>query len=374
MIDTIVLALNKDMFQITDPEAFTPSAEWATSTRSQRGMQSKQNPLKKELLKGIYKPRLTLSHCFNQFGKRDIMLKIELSLPKLIFGNNFAELRFKDFGTIAQKLVATLQTMGIITTLETINQAHVSAVHYSKNICLTDGSTPNSYITKIKQANINLALDVNQTEYRNEGHSFKWHANYYEVAFYDKIRDMEKTKTSSKRAVERDNELQLTLFQKLQKRRTKFEVLRIEVRLNKRIKIQQLFKKLNIKAELTFKKLFKPAISKKVLLHYLDELESKRPKLIDYKAVNNKAFLRDLISNNPDLGPKQILQVYGLKQALNSMSIRELKTIFTKTNERSWYRFMAEANKVKLPSTQSPFKVIREQLVKFEPLKMTKKL
>jgi len=41
MIDTIALTLTKDMFQISDPEAFTPSAEWATSSKSQRGMQSK---------------------------------------------------------------------------------------------------------------------------------------------------------------------------------------------------------------------------------------------------------------------------------------------------------------------------------------------
>ena len=54
--------LTKDMFEITDPEAFTPSAAWAVSHKSQRGMLSKQNSLKSELLKGIYKPRLTLAH------------------------------------------------------------------------------------------------------------------------------------------------------------------------------------------------------------------------------------------------------------------------------------------------------------------------
>lgn len=124
-------------------------------------MCSKQNPTKKELLKGIYKPRLTLSHRINTKGIRDIALKIELSLPKLLFGNNFAELRFKDFATVVDQLVVKLANMGIVTTPESITQAPVSAIHYSKNICLTDGSTPNYYINKIKEANITLSLDTN---------------------------------------------------------------------------------------------------------------------------------------------------------------------------------------------------------------------
>lgn len=48
MIDAIVITLTKDMFEITDPEAFTPSAAWANSNRSQQGLISKQNPTKRK--------------------------------------------------------------------------------------------------------------------------------------------------------------------------------------------------------------------------------------------------------------------------------------------------------------------------------------
>lgn len=105
------------------------------------------------------------------------------------------------------------------------------------------------------------------------------------------------------------------------------------MRLNKRQKIKQLFNKLEIGVDLTFKKLFKPVISKKILLHYFDELESQRSKLVDYKTKNDKALLLDLIVNNPDLGIKQILQLFGLKKALvanlglffqNTMSVLDI--------------------------------------------------
>jgi hypothetical protein len=70
------------------------------------------------------------------------------------------------------------------------------------------------------------------------------------------------------------------------------------------------------------------------------------------------------------LGPKQILQLYGFKHALDMVNPRELRTMFARYSARSWYRLIAEANKIQLPSGQDQFKVIREQLIKFEPTKL----
>ena len=121
------------------------------------------------------------------------------------------------------------------------------------------------------------------------------------------------------------------------------------------------------------KKLFKPAIAKKVLLYYLDELESKRPLLLDYKPANDKALLADLILNNPELTPAKILQLFGLKQALNIMSPRALRMLFAKYNQRTWYRLMSDAKKVKLPSVHRTLEVLREHLIDFKPLLLIKR-
>src|SRR3989344_1849902 len=133
--------------------------------------------------------------------------------------------------------------MGIGVFTSILENAPVSAIHYSKNIPLTDGTTPHYLIGKIKQANVSLALDVNQTDFRNDGHSYKWHSNSYEVAFYDKLKDLEMANKSEKRAIENDNALQLNLFGTF-KERKRLEVMRMEVRLNKRQKIGQLFRTL----------------------------------------------------------------------------------------------------------------------------------
>lgn len=369
MIDSIVLLLASDMYRISEPDKFTPSARWINNPMLiTSGIRSKQNTTKKELRNGIYKPYLTLSNHVSYNGLRDITLKVELSLPKLFFGDNFQELHHKDFAALNSLLAERLSSMGVIVDEDTLAHAPVAAIHYSKNIVLQDGSTPYHYLQKIKEANISLRLDTNETDYRNDGHCYKWHCNSYEVVFYDKIKELEKAKNDSKRAVEKDGALQLKLLDRLS-RRHKCEVLRMEVRLNKRQKLKQLFTKLNIKANLTFKSLFKPAIAKKVLLHYLDEIESKRPALLDYKAKSDEALLAALCLNNPELGCKQILQMLGLKKALELHTPRELRVLFSRAHKRSWYRLMADAKKVKLPITNSPFEIVREQIVKFKPCK-----
>lgn len=369
MIDSVVLILTSDMYRISDPDKFTPSARWINiPVLITSGIRSKQNTTKKELRNGIYKPYLTLSNHAIHNGLRDITLKIELSLPKLFFGNNLQELQYKDFAALNHLLAEHLTSMGVIVDEDTLAHAAVAAIHYAKNIVLQDGSTPYHYLQKIKKANISLRLDTNETDYRNDGHCYKLHCNSYEVVFYDKIKELEKAKNGSKRTIEKDGILQLKLLDRLS-RRHKFEVLRMEVRLNKRQKLKQLFAKLGIKADLTFKCLFKPVIAKKVLLHYIDELESKRSALLDYKAKNDAALLAALFINNPELGAKQILQMLGLKKALELHTPRELRVLFARFNKRSWYRLMADAKKVKLPITASPFEVVRTQLIKFKPCK-----
>lgn len=373
MIDTIVLVLKQGMFTILEPDRFEPSARWLKDDQLSLGgrgyIPSKQNPTPSELKSGIYKPRLTLTKRMNGYRNYEITLKIEFSLPKLIYGNNFDELEDKDFAVIVEKLRLILKDMGVLVFSEKIDEALVSAVHYSKNIPLTDGSTPYQYIKKIAEANVKLSLDVNQTDFRNEGHSIKWHCNSYEVTFYDKLKDLRAAKTSEKRAIERDNVIQQNLFDTLSEKKP-FEVIRMEVRLGKRQKIRQILKSIGINSEPTFHTLFSSKLSQTILLCYLHEMESRRPSLLDFPSNKPKELLAELAINNPSLSPKRILQIFGLKQALELFGMREVRTIFNKYSDRSWYRLVADTNKIKLPVKKDVFGIIRKHLSDFEPLRL----
>lgn len=367
MIDTIVLLIPPQHFKIVKPQEFTP-----TTNLVYHGIVSKavQNPTGKELKQGIYKPRLTLSRRMNINGISQIMLTIETSLPKLLFGNNFNELRSKDFQAIITTMHTKLTDMGVEISPEHLKFADVTTLHYSKNITLTDGSTPFHYIQKIKDCSMTARLDNNQTNYRNSGHSFKWHCNNYEVVFYDKIFDLFTCTTKGKkRSIDGFNSIDLNKIKNLRTNK-KFEILRIEVRLNKRSVIKKLFAQLSVKNNLTLAKIFKPSLSRKVLLHYLNMLEQKRSSIIDFKPQSNQALLSTLIVYNPELKPKDILSCIGFKKLLETMSADEIKKLFKKQHNRSWNRMIQGFNAMLLPVTNSPFGIVRKQIKKYKALRL----
>lgn len=369
MIDTIVLLFPTSQFRINKPNDFTPSTDLVYQNQARKSV---QNPTSKELKAGIYKPRLTVLRRKNLHGISEIMLTIEFSVPKLMFGNNIEELQQKDFDAVTSKLQIILHDMGIEISLINIYNADILTIHYAKNIILTDGSTPFHFIQKIKETAMSGRLDSNQTDYRNSGHCFKWHCNAYEVVFYDKIFDLYQMKKSTKRAIDPVNFLNLKQIEKLRSGHKKFEILRMEVRLNKRAKIKQLFAKLNIKNNLTFNKLFRPIIAKKILLHYVHLLKYKRSALIDFKPINDKQLLTTLTLYNPTLKPKQLLIFFGLKKALETITLDELKKIMIKQDMHNWNRLIKELEIITMPSIQKSFGIIQNQIERYKPLKLRK--
>lgn len=365
MIDTIKLVLPKAMFITIDQQLFQKGISNAC-----RGYYIYvQNPTKKELKEGIYKPRLTLTNRFNTTGNSEPTLTIELSLPKLMFNNNFDELKDSDFDAVVDTLNQRLKSMGILVLREMLLKAPVSAVHYSKNIILTDGTTPHYLISKIKEADIRLSMGIDQTSYRDGGYSYKWHTNSFEVAFYDKLKDLEQARVSEKRAVETDYAVQLNLFDNMRPR-SLFEVLRVEVRLNNRQKIKSLFNKLDLNNSITFKDLFSQDISKKVLYFYIDEMRSNRCAHLDRRSKNTQALLSEVIMHNPNVSLAKCLQFFGLITAIQAIPNRELRAFTANRSKQDWYRLRKSLKEIKLPVSNDPLEVISHAVAQFETVKL----
>jgi len=373
MIDTIVLTLSKDMYTILERDKFTPSAKGLYDLSVGFGGRSYikcvQNSMSAEQKRGIYKPRLTLTKRPSRQGGYDIPLKIEFSAPKMLFGNNFDELSDNDFSSLISKLNTTLRLMGVFVFEDYLINAPVSAVHFSKNIPLTDYTTPYTYIKQLTKLNINQRLDTNQTDYRNEGHSFKYRANSFEVAFYDKLKDLEQGKKSEKRAIEKDNALQLGLFDKLSNS-TAFEVLRMEVRLGKRQKLKQILRMTGLDLEPTFRSMFSVEVAKKVLLHYLEEIESNYPPLLNYEYDSPEKFFTDFMINNPDKRLCSALKYLGMRVLFEKLGVREFRKLIGRYSNGAWYSLNSDMKKLKRIEELSTFDLLRENIVNYQPLKL----
>ncbi|MCL2017790.1 MAG: hypothetical protein FWG80_03405 [Alphaproteobacteria bacterium] len=270
MIDTIVMSIPMGEFKIMDYDKFSPSArglfEPPYYRLGGRGyFECFLNPAKG----AEYAPRLTLSKRIRSSGF-SIALKIELSLPKLLFGNNFDELDDGDFDALVGKLCYKLAEVGIIITPDNLATATITGIHYGKNIILTGKASANLIIRMLAKLNISKRLDAGHTDFRNDGQAVRYHTNTYELTFYDKVRDLEQAKISEKRAIEQDNKVQLELFSRAELKA--IEVLRMECRLNTRKNIKSMLEKCEIRnRDLTFKDLFCKDISRAVLMWFWDD-------------------------------------------------------------------------------------------------------
>jgi hypothetical protein len=364
------------MFTILDHDKFSPSTKGLYDTSigyyrlgGRSNIKCTQNPTPNELKRGIYKPRLTVTKRINRERNFEITLKIEFSIPKLLYGNNFDELTDTDFSVVIQKLKAVLSNMGVRVFEHFLVNAPVSSVHYSKNIVLTDYTTPYTYISQLTKLNINKRLDTNRTDFRNEGHSFKYRANSFEIVFYDKIKDLQQAKISEKRAEEKDNALQLNLFDMLTQRKP-LEVLRVEIRLNKRQKISQILGLIGKNFELTFVNIFNQDTAKKVLLHYIDEIGEACPPLLDYRYDSPKKFFSGFIRANHNAKLTQALKMLGLRVLIDEIGVREFREMTKHYGNSAWYSLNKEMKTLTQTDEPSVFSLLREKINKFEPLKL----
>jgi hypothetical protein len=378
VIDTISLTIKHPHFKILDDKIFAPSSKGIFNyPYLEFGRKSYIrcicNPTKKDLATGKYFPRLTLIKALRRSGF-EIFLRVEFSAPKLLFGNNFDELEDRDFENICQLLRERLLDMKVsIKELDVIRSAEVSAIHYSKNIVFTDHTIPYEFLRDFGRANIDKRLDVNQTDFRNEGHAFKVRCNDYEVIFYDKRKDLERAKISEFRSIEKGNQSQLSLFDGVTSDKP-FEVLRMEIRLGSKKRIRHVFERQGVLLHegLPFSSLFSKGISKKILRTTLTEFEQSYPKVLLGQMDSLEDFLIDLQINNRHLSYRKLLMFVGLRAVLNEISVREFREITKRFGAGSWYRLNKEMKELSLnKSKTNPFRLLSQRIEDFGSVRLS---
>ena len=365
MIDTVGLWISAGNIRITNYDAFSPSAKPLLEPPFYKGAYVKcvQFPSKADGRAGIYKPKLTLiKHVVN--GGYSINLKVEFSVPKLLLGNNFEELENADFDAVLLKLQETLATMGVIVEIETLKNAKVTSVHFGKNIILEEA--PSSLvINTIRKLNISKRLDSGNTDYRNDGQAIRFHANSYELTFYDKVKDLEQSKISEKRAIECDNEFNFDFFS-VAGLACK-EVLRMEVRLNKVRKLKEVLTKVGYEiTSPTFSDVFDKKVAKNVLMYFWDTyIKPSLPKLILAGQTAPDVYY---LAKSLGMNDYKALQVVGALSIIKAEGFRPLRNALSSP---SYYKVKVEFDK--LPQTDSYlydiFKQIRQDLLEMQSLR-----
>lgn len=379
MLDTIALSLNQTEFEITDMAKFSPSAQGLYALPfyglgARANFSCYQNPTKSELAAGNYKPRLTLTKRKSHAGTGyAITLRCEFSAPKLLLGNNFSELRDADFAQLLDVLQNILSDMGVRIKKDTLRQAEISAIHYSKNVPLMDYTSCAMILGELSKINLTQRLDLSKTDYRNGGHAIRYHSNSYELAFYDKIKDMQQAqKNGSKRAIENDYEVQRDLFAKANTQQP-LQVLRMELRIGNRTKLKSLLQAMGIISDMRFETLFSQAISQKMLLHFWQKISQDMPMLALSGFKPEDIYHALFTETKGKAKPAKLLQQIGALAVIQNVGMRGLHSLISShSNDRTWQRMKKELEKTDLSCRMkyAAMSNVQRCLEVFEPLKI----
>jgi hypothetical protein len=197
----------------------------------------------------------------------------------------------------------------------------------------------------MNKVNLQKSFDFTRSRYINDGQSLYAHTKSHEFVIYDKMADLNKDK---KRAIDKDQTLyQRSLFEEIKREKELIEIIRFEVRLNLKQKMDQVLERLGYKKNPTFKEIFNAEISKKVVSEYWQKLIKERNLGLFSLSLSLKDILRTLFLSDKNLKPKQAIYLTGLfTLGKDENGMRELRSIISKRSlDRTWYRIAKDMQK-----------------------------
>lgn len=339
MIDTVILSLPKTKIITLDRTA-GGDQPWDLQAQGRGYSKHIKNPSLRDIATGQYFPRLTY---FRRKSELESRLKIEFSAPKLLRDNNLDELSDSQLYAVVDALRSRLEEMGVIITTENLGNAPVAAVHYSKNIELKDGFTTQYVIRELGKINLNKRFDFSRSRYLNDGMSLYAHTIAHSFIIYDKIADLRR---GEKKSIDRDQTAyQVSLFEKLD---DVTEILRLEVRLSQKRKMNALFKQFGWPENPTFRDVFSSQKSKAVLNHYWDTMIRNNSLVLFAHSPTPKDLIGQILVGRQKAKVKTAIYLTGLLVlSRDSNGLRELRAILEKrANNRTWYRLVGDLKNI----------------------------
>jgi hypothetical protein len=290
MIDTVVLRF--PLPEGTGADLLRQGLGWEINSRKSGVEKLVRNPSKSELESGEYGPRFTLRRPIRRRSGETDEVRVELSVPKLLFGNNLDEVADSDLPTFAEILSERMERIGLPVSSRQVSLAKLSTLHYSRNIPLASGFSSRFVIAELAKANISRRYDLAEFQFRNEGRSLQVHSASSSCVFYDKVADLSQL---PKRRIDRDNPPeQLALAATLRG----CEILRFEVRLGKHSKIAAIWKRHEFGLAPTLADAFSSQKSNLVLRQFWEPFAADAPSLFSAD-VPQIDLLGHLVRANP---------------------------------------------------------------------------
>ena len=340
MIDTIQFTLPEGSYKIIE-DNFQPSYE----VLNHKVFYMKGKRLFPEIEmsgnKRFYYPKVSLYEETKKGQKRIINMKVEVSVAKMINGNNLFSIRETDKDIFIKNLLTTLKIMGVETTYKDIEKGMCTKGHFAVNIIVP--VSPEVIIEDMARAIIPAKTDCAKDRFSNGGYCLHYHLKRKEVAIYDKFTEILANKP--KQSVCADNTLKTISESEIEDyQRNGVYVLRFEARFNKKLELWQAFGKYT-----QVQDLFNDNKIKEIIYKKWCEIKESMYKLPKEKLTAQELF-EDIICKNPKVKIAKIERLLGyclILREKGGVSLRkQLKKHLTEVKVR---RIMKEIKGLKIP-------------------------
>lgn len=250
-------------------------------------------------------------------------------------------------------------------------------MHFSKNIPLTGHYTASYAIKELGKLDVTKKLDLNNRHFQNDGHALYFYAGSYSLVLYDKMKDISLPRS---KAVDKDEyNGQLSLFEPFQEHKLPKEVLRFEIRITNKQKLNSPLTGLGYTKNPTFAEVFNKEMASKVLLYYWDFIYSKQAQFIlKFDEKPDKllpAIVQHYKSQHRKIPAKQALSILGAMVFTKEHGLRAFRnSIALNYSDRTWFRLsklLSQASEI--TASSKPFGFvddIERELTEFNPYKV----
>ena len=335
MIDTVTLDFETKRLNLPANKFQTPLTNYGHIWHLYNQTDNRPSYLYRE-----YLPKVVYVH----YERTDYVgLRVTVSIPKLIFGNNLFEVRRKDFDTVCRTLQTKLKAMGITVTQKQIKESRVREVQYSKNI-VCYGLPFILFWQQINTSKIpdRIGDDVYKVVYKS-GKQITYAGRAKEFTIYDKYTEL----NAHRQPINVDN---------FWERADTKNILRFEVRYKTADAVKELFAMDSLP---TFIEVYKAGKAKQSILQYWKALEESAYQYEGAQFCSNSHLLYLLAQQNPKARPQTILATCALARLIDENGYQEAKALLNQTfNLRKRQQLLRISELMKLPAVPPQYNTV----------------
>lgn len=278
-----------------------------------------------------YLPRVEIFETLTK--SRDGMqyiLKLEFSIPKLLYSNSLQEVTEGDRETVFLQLQSCLSNVGIIIEIRHIAEARASGVHFCKNVLLSKTIRMQEILNELELVDVSKVVDITRTKFKKGGGVLDIYWGVIEQCFYEKVSDALRPKNKRSDKGRMDREREIIERYNLQDS----EIFRYEYRIKK---TQTVMREINAalgrepKTFVSFNDLFTPGLFKKMILtSWRGLIQRPENQLAFLGPTDNLGLLLHILFEAEKRGRNahslnNALTSYGLARAIRDHGAKEVR-------------------------------------------------